>query len=426
MARTIRNTKLDTRSARASFTMRREPYWSVITGGCAVGYRKGKKGGTWVARWRAPDGKQHYNSLGPADDAMDADGLGVLSFSQAQERARTWFAEQAAGGREHTGPYTIREAIHDYLAWMESEGKKSVADTRSRADALILPELGGIEASKLSASEIREWRDALARAPARTRTRLGDEQRYRNHPDNPESVRQRRSSTNRTLTVLKAALNHAFNEGRVDSDLEWRRVKPFENVEAARVRYLSDDEARRLVNACAEPFRSLVIAGLMTGARYGELAALQVADFDRDATAVHILMSKSGKARHIALTDEGRSFFERATAGKASDEPMFTRASGKPWSRSDQRNPLLQACEAASIKPAIGFHILRHTYATRLVMRGVALPVIAAQLGHADSKMAEKHYGHLAPSYVADTIRAAFGTMGLVEPDNVTLIASKA
>ncbi len=58
-------------------------------------------------------------------------------------------------------------------------------------------------------------------------------------------------------------------------------------------------------------------------------------------------------------------------------------------------------------------------------MRGVALPVIAAQLGHADSQMVERHYGHLAPSYVADTIRAAFGTMGLVEPDNVTTIASR-
>ena len=219
MARTIRNTKLDTRSGRASLTMRREPFWTVIAGGCAVGYRKGKKGGTWVARWRAPDGKQHYNALGPADDAMDADGLGVLSFSQAQEMARTWFAEQAAGGREHTGPYTVREAIHDYLAWMESEGKRSVKDSRTRAEALILLELGDIEVSKLAASKIREWRDALARAAARTRTRLGDEQRYRNTPDNPESVRQRRSTANRTLTILKAALNHAFNEGRVDSDL---------------------------------------------------------------------------------------------------------------------------------------------------------------------------------------------------------------
>jgi integrase len=137
-------------------------------------------------------------------------------------------------------------------------------------------------------------------------------------------------------------------------------------------------------------------------------------------------VSKSGKARHAALTDEGRVFFERATAGKTSNEPIFTKSSGRLWGRSAQFKPLLQACEAASIKPAVGFHVLRHTYATRLVMRSVALPVIAAQLGHVDSKMVEKHYGHLAPSYVADTIRAAFGTMGLVEPDNVSVIASKA
>ena len=58
-------------------------------------------------------------------------------------------------------------------------------------------------------------------------------------------------------------------------------------------------------------------------------------------------------------------------------------------------------------------------------MRGVALPVVAVQLGHKGIRMVEEHYGHLAQSYVADTIRAAFGTMGLVEPDNVTGITSK-
>ena len=398
-----------------------------MAAGCAVGYRKGKKGGTWVARWRAPKGKQQYNALGPSDDALDAEDLTVFSFKEAPEKARAWFAEQerAAGSdRVQSGPYTVADAMTDYLAWMESEGKSSARDSRIRADAMILPDLGDVEVSKLTASQIRQWRDRKAQSPARTRTSNGDKQRFRNVPDNPESVRQRKSSTNRTLTVLKASLNHAFKEGRVDSDLEWRRVSPYKRVEAVRARYLGDDEARRLVNACAEPFRSLVIAGLLTGARYGELTSLLVADFDRDANAVHIRMSKSGKARYVALTDEGRSFFERVTAGKASNELIFTRPSGHRWGRSEQRKPLLRACAAAKIKPAIGFHILRHTYATRLVMRGVALPVIAAQLGHVDSKMVERHYGHLAPSYVADTIRAAFGTMGLVEPDNVTTIAS--
>jgi hypothetical protein len=52
-------------------------------------------------------------------------------------------------------------------------------------------------------------------------------------------------------------------------------------------------------------------------------------------------------------------------------------------------------------------------------MKGVPLAVIAAQLGHSDTRMVEKHYGHLAPSYVAETVRAAFGSLGIVEPSNV-------
>jgi hypothetical protein len=47
------------------------------------------------------------------------------------------------------------------------------------------------------------------------------------------------------------------------------------------------------------------------------------------------------------------------------------------------------------------------------------MPVIATQLGHSDTRMTEKHYAHLAPSYVADTIRAAFGEMGIVKLGNI-------
>lgn len=101
---------------------------------------------------------------------------------------------------------------------------------------------------------------------------------------------------------------------------------------------------------------------------------------------------------------------------------LFTKASGRKWSASDQQRPFAAACIAAKIAP-IAFHGLRHTYASRLAMKGVPLAVIAAQLGHADIRMVEKHYGHLAPSYVADTVRAAFGSMGLVETDNIVSLA---
>ena len=92
------------------------------------------------------------------------------------------------------------------------------------------------------------------------------------------------------------------------------------------------------------------------------------------------------------------------------------------WGKSHQCRPLSDACERARIVPAVSFHILRHSYATALVQAGVPLPVIAAKLGHADTRMTERHYAHLAPSHVADTIRAAMPRLGLVGPAKVAAI----
>src|SRR6185437_7378540 len=108
---------------------------------------------------------------------------------------------------------------------------------------------------------------------------------------------------NRVLTILKAALNHAWNAGQVATDDAWRRVKPFKGVEKARVRYLSTAECLRLVNACEAAFRNLVRAALLTGCRYSELTRLHVADFYADAGVVTVRNSKAGKPRHVILTD---------------------------------------------------------------------------------------------------------------------------
>jgi integrase len=58
-------------------------------------------------------------------------------------------------------------------------------------------------------------------------------------------------------------------------------------------------------------------------------------------------------------------------------------------------------------------------------MKGVGLGVIAAQLGHADTRMTERHYAHLAPSYVADTIRAHFPKLGIAGDINVATITPR-
>src|SRR5690242_12424324 len=119
MARSVRNAKLTTRSARTRLRSRREPYWTVISEGCAIGYRRGANGGTWIAKYRDDSGRRHYEALGAADDARDADGLSVFSFSQAQNRAREFFtrtAREIAGDlAPSNGPYTVSHALDEYL-----------------------------------------------------------------------------------------------------------------------------------------------------------------------------------------------------------------------------------------------------------------------------------------------------------------------
>ena len=74
MARTVRHAKLDTPSARARLAARKSPYWMPITRGCALGYRKSSEGGRWLAKY-VGDGLRKEASLGPSDDALNADGV---------------------------------------------------------------------------------------------------------------------------------------------------------------------------------------------------------------------------------------------------------------------------------------------------------------------------------------------------------------
>jgi integrase len=236
---------------------------------------------------------------------------------------------------------------------------------------------------------------------------------YRPAPTDDEGLRRRRATLNRTLTVLKAALNLAWSKGKIPSDTAWRRVKPFKEADAARMRYLTIPEAKRLINASPMDFRQLVQAALLTGARYGELAALVVEDFNPDSDTLHVKTSKSGKGRHIALTDEGARYFSALTAGRKSGEPILRKANGERWHTAHQARPMAEACKVAKISPPASFHCLRHTYASHAIMNGAPLFVVAKNLGHADTRMVEKHYGHMAPSFIADAIRAAAPKFGI-------------
>jgi integrase len=212
------------------------------------------------------------------------------------------------------------------------------------------------------------------------------------------------------LNILRAALNLAFKDKKVATDLAWDRVEPFEGADAVREGYFKRDECARLINAADPDFRPLIQAALLTGARYGQLAGTRVADFDEDAGTLRVTSAKGrgpSKTYHVQLTNEGVRFFVQLAAGRQRGERLLRHVDdGSPWLPSQQGRPMREACERAGIKPAMSFHMLRHTYASLAIMAGASPFVVSRNLGHSDTRMVEKHYGHLAPSHIRDMIEA--------------------
>lgn len=89
--------------------------------------------------------------------------------------------------------------------------------------------------------------------------------------------------------------------------------------------------------------------------RYGEITRLRALDVNKEVGNVTVAVSKSGKPRHIYLTDEGRTFFEHAAVGRPGTDLLFVREDGEAWGKSHQFRPLREACAAARIEPPYRF-----------------------------------------------------------------------
>jgi integrase len=252
-------------------------------------------------------------------------------------------------------------------------------------------------------------------------------------PATDEEKRARKDTANRTLTVLKAALNHALDRRLVNCSGEaWKTVKPYRGTTRARVRFLTVEEQVRLVNVCPPAFRQLVQGALLTGGRYGELARAQVQDFNPTGGTLFLVGKGTGegKPRRVVLTAEGQAFFQEITAGRPAGDLIFQRGElkrrkhldrGQNWGHNEQSRFMAAACSAAGLEP-VTFHELRHSYASMLVNAGCPLAYVAAQLGHTDTRMVEKHYGHLAPSDLAKSIRALAPVLGITGPVKVAAL----
>ena len=171
-----------------------------------------------------------------------------------------------------------------------------------------------------------------------------------------------------------------FTKAASLSDDPWRKVKPFREAGAAVVRFLSDDECLRVVNACEA--RSAT-----RQRRVGHRLPLWRVDADArcrlQRRSWNHLRSREqvGQAAPRRADGRGARVLRRLTAEPGG--PSVCSATMEAWGAVASAASLGRPPAVAPNRSAATFHILRHTYASALAMSGVPMGVIAAQLGHA-------------------------------------------
>jgi len=127
-----------------------------------------------LADWMSKRGGLNHILLTHRDDVADADGLTILSFGQAQEKARAWFTAKALADSGHEAPlapHTVSDALDDYERDYLRRGGKAADRLQHSINAHIRPAFGPIELDKLSRAKIESWLEKLANTPPRLRVR---------------------------------------------------------------------------------------------------------------------------------------------------------------------------------------------------------------------------------------------------------------
>lgn len=182
-------------------------------------------------------------------------------------------------------------------------------------------------------------------------------------------------------------------------------------------RFLGADEAVRLLQAIRESpnpmLQYFVPLALLTGARKRELLDAQWVDFDFERRVWRIPMTKSGKPRHVPLSDEAIGVLMKLRA--ALPELMTQKdLMENPWVIPNPKTgkpfqSIFNSWHSARCRAGVAdlrVHDLRHSFASALVNQGIPIYDIQKLLGHQDIKTTER-YAHLAPDRLRDSASAA-------------------
>jgi integrase len=304
------------------------------------------------------------------------------------------------------------EIVARYCETVLGNLKASGLDTRKQHLSWWAERFAGKTLSEITPDLVAEARDELASS---TYTRGKPRKDKDGNTLPPARYKRSGATANRYL----AALSHFFTV----ASKEWRLTdrNPVRDISKkkesrGRVRFLTDEERIRLVDACTasswKALLPLILLAISTGARRGELIHLKWADVDLKANRATVRDTKNGDSRVLPLVGKVLDAMrEMKLLGSAKSEYVFPQPSGLPGPYEHFDQHWYEALEAAGISD-LRFHDLRHTTASYLAQQGASLLEIADTLGHRTMAMV-KRYAHLAQSHKVTAIERLVREKGL-------------
>jgi integrase len=226
-----------------------------------------------------------------------------------------------------------------------------------------------------------------------------------------KAVKIKASLAPKTINEHLGLLRKCLSDAR-----EWERPAANPKIKVLRLpkpnfECLTDDEADRIIRAMnARRWRAMVALALHTGLRRGELFGLRWQDIDIENRRLSVRQSivegiagppKNYRERDVSLDETALSAISLVPR---THELVFHRGDGRPLTCSTAQGALARACRRAGLRH-IGWHALRHTFASRLAASGVPITVVQGLLGHSTIVMTMR-YTHTAPEAYAKAVSA--------------------
>ena len=287
MGRRLNEAAITTRAARQK--LRDGFHWRAIDADVHLGYRKSRRAGRWLVRWRIPGADYLRETIGVADDVLDADGHHTYDYAQAVAAARAHVQRVRNKPASTEPPPTVRTACERYDDALKKRGT-ALPGQRLSNHVLSDAQIADIPLSELKSENLKDWRTKL-RAKE-----LGESSVRRISNDFRAALYATHTDFRRLLPInLRDEIMNGFAITPGD---------PSANSDRPNI-ILTEAEVRRLTAAAKEidaeddwdgDLYALVVGLGATGARFSQLAKARVEWFQQALNRVLVPSSRKGRS----------------------------------------------------------------------------------------------------------------------------------